>query len=171
MLVPEPCVETIHPSRRAGPAQGEIERSDVLEPFAPCFALASDEWMLEQRQKRHGRELLGCGRCDTQQKGARSDLRQRLSGRVIGLDSPTPQEGRNASCKLPVGSYERRSLARLLERLSQRKRDRLCFGALVLKLGHSDAAKAPLLRAQLLPFVRKIGRRHRVGDRARAGRR
>ena len=167
-FVGEMRVEPGEPRRRARAAQREVERAHVLEPGEPLVALAADQRMLEQRQQRHRRELLGGGRRDAEQQGAGGGLRQRLAGAVVGLDAPAREQRRNAPRELPVGRDQRRGLARRLQRLAQRERDRLRLRGRIGKLGQRGC---PLSRrsagCKRLPFVREIRRRHRVGDRPR----
>ena len=73
-------------------------------------------------------------------------------------------ETRAASCRSGVTSAA--VLPGVSSASRKRERDRLRLRRRIGKLGQADAAQPPLGARQRLPFVREIGRRHRIGDRA-----
>jgi len=74
-LVSKVAVEAFKSRRRPRTAQFLVEDTYLVEPAQALFAFATDKRMLQQRQHRDGREVLGGGGCDGEQQGAGRPLR------------------------------------------------------------------------------------------------
>ena len=149
--------------RERGHASSQPGLSSPSPPTSGC---------LSKRQQRHRRKLFGRGCGNAEQKRARRRPRTSgfpaLSSASISHRGAAPRRARQAA--------GRASPAPPSCRASPAPRASASAIACASAAGSgssasANAAEAPLGRAQRLPFVRKIGRRHGVGDRARAGRR
>ncbi len=124
--------------------------------------------MLEQGEQRHRRELFRRGRGNAEQQGSGGGLRQAACRRCRPPRCPNARAApttRAASWRSGVTS------AAVLPGVSSASRSASAIACASAagsgKLGEPDAAQPPLGGRQGLPFVREVGRRHRVGDRAR----
>ena len=121
--------------------------------------------MLEQRQQRQRRQLLGYRLQHQAQKHSGRRLAQLRAGGIVDLDAPAPQLAGDAARQLAVGRHQRRGLARLLQALTHQK----CYDRrLFLRPRTVDTAQAGERRFveafQRAPAVAQRSRAQRFGD-------
>ena len=155
-----------------GPRSCEIERPDRVEPGEPLVALAAGQRMLGERQQRHRRQLLGRGRGDAQQQRSR-----RASATAAGRRCRRPRSpsARAAPRRAPASWRSGVTRAAVLPGVSSASRRASAIACASAAASGSSPGEcrsgAGSAARQSLPFVRKIRRGHRIGDRSRPRRR
>ena len=123
---------------RARAAQQSAFESGDGDAVRALLGAKPQQWMLEQRQKRHRLEAAerGFRRQPCEHAGRR--VGERVAGRVVDRDLPTRQRGGDAARQRAVGRHQGGGLARRFERFAQRDRDgeRLFLG--VGRLDHGE---------------------------------
>ena len=100
------------PAAGRGPRSLRSSARTASSQRSALIAFAADQRMLEQRQQRHRRQLLGRGRGNAEQQRARRRFRQRPAGAVVGLDPPAREQRRDPRGELAVGGHQRSGFAR-----------------------------------------------------------
>ena len=168
--VAQVAVDPVQPRRRARPAQRTIQPPHRVQPRTPLRP-ASHQRMLQQRQQRHRREILRRRLDDRGQQRARRQDRQRPPRAVVHIDVPPAAMRRYAPRQRTVGGDQRRGPPRLLQRLAQDQRHRLCLLGRIGQLRRLHPGQAAPRRIQPRPFRGEGGRGQRIGDRPPARRR
>ena len=118
--------------------------------------------MLEQRQQVDRREARVDHGDQRAQQGRGWRVGQALARRIVDVDLPAPQLGRDAAGEIAIWRYQRRGAAVMLQRFAKRQRDDDGF---LVRRG-AVGARHVLERggAGLLPLVARLGRPHQLTD-------
>ena len=167
----ESPIEIIERGKRDGAKDRELQRPrrgfNLLERAAEA-----NRWMRKEREKGAGRERDRRFK-DEPRQHAGGALSQCPSSRIFDLYSPTRELDRDPARDRGVGRNEGRRLARGLERLAHRNRQRQSLFVLVVGDDDRDALKRSgqgQRRQSPSPLTPEIGRTRRAGA-PRSGRR
>jgi hypothetical protein len=96
-----------------------------------------------------------------QQRGRRR-IGERLTGRIVDVDVPAPELGRDAARQFAIGGDQRGGAARRIQRFAQRQRDRHRLLVRGCAVGARDMIERRRIRAR--PGLAGFRRPHQFGD-------
>ena len=139
---------------RPRPAQHRALQRSIAAACAPV-RVQPQQRMLEQRQQRHRREPAERRLGDQPREHAGRRVGQRVAAGIVDRHVPARQRRQHAPRQRAVGRDQRGGLARRLDRLAQRDRDRERLLLGVGGLDHRDATPAHASHAPQSPARRE----------------